>query len=155
MEVYRISIEAKAHTLASSGASNRWNIKDQFVIYTGSSRSLSTLELFVHLGGRKTLPTFKVMIISIDDETTLYSQILEKDLPVDWRHLSSYPALQNIGSNWYTSKSSLVLKIPSAIIPQEFNYVLNTQHPDFLSKVRLVRLEDYFWDPRLLNMINK
>ncbi len=94
--------------------------------------------------------SYKVMIISIADDDYLTKQIQLKDLPIDWRSLAAYSVLQNIGSDWYNSRESLVLKVPSAVIPLEYNYMINTEHPDFPSKVSLVRSEDYFWDSRLL-----
>lgn len=63
--------------------------------------------------------------------------------------MNAYPDLQKIGSNWYQNKESLVLKVPSAVIPKEYNYVINTNHFEFATKVSLVRTEDYFWDERL------
>ncbi|WP_461126661.1 RES family NAD+ phosphorylase [Spirosoma aerophilum] len=73
-----------------------------------------------------------------------------KELPANWRTLAGYPALQTMGSTWYTSQESLILKVPSAVIIYEYNYIINTGHPDFSQHVQLVRTEDYFWDPRLL-----
>jgi len=98
------------------------------------------------------MPTinYKVMIIHISDEEHLYKQILIKDLPKNWRSISAYSVLQNLGSSWYTNKESLILKIPSAIIPQEYNYIINTTHPDFSTKAKLIGTENYFWDARLL-----
>ena len=90
------------------------------------------------------------MIISIADEESLFSHLLQAGLPGHWRSMTAYPELQQIGSNWYKSKRSLVLKVSSAVIPKEYNYIINTNHPDFSSKVSLVRTEDYFWDDRLL-----
>jgi RES domain-containing protein len=129
MEVFRICKEAHAHVLSSSGSANRWNTKGQQVIYTGSSRSLASLELVVHRGAIQPSTTYKVMVISIADDDYLIKQVQSKDLPANWRTLAGYSALQTIGSNWYNSQESLVLKVPSAII---------------------VRTEDYFWDSRLL-----
>ncbi len=45
----------------------------------------------------------------------------------------------------------MILRVPSAVIPQEYNYIINTRHPDFLTKVKLLRIEDYFWDERLMD----
>jgi RES domain-containing protein len=58
--------------------------------------------------------------------------------------------LQRLGSEWITSQESLVLKVPSAVVPYEYNFIINTEHPEFSSKVKLVRTEEYFWDSRLL-----
>ncbi len=148
MEVFRISSDVFSKTLASSGRANRWNVKGQNVIYTGSSRSLASLELIVHRGAVKPALTYKVMVISIADDDYLMNQIQIKTLPADWRSFAAYSNLQKIGSAWYNSRESLVLKIPSAIIPLEYNYIINTEHPDFADKIRLVRTEDYFWDSR-------
>ena len=150
MEVFRISKDAYAQSLRSSGSANRWNTKGQQVIYTGASRSLSSLELVVHRGVIQPTSSYKVMVISIADDDYLMRTIHLKELPADWRTLAGYSALQTIGANWYTSQESLILKVPSAIIIYEYNYIINTEHPDFNQHVKLVRTEDYFWDSRLL-----
>jgi RES domain-containing protein len=150
MEVFRISKEVHATTLSSSGSANRWNTKGQQVIYTGSSRSLSSLELVVHRGAIQPASNYKVMVISIADDDYLVKQIQVKDLPSNWRTLAGYSALQTIGSTWYANQETLVLKVPSAIIVYEYNYIINTEHPEFSRKIQLVRTEDYFWDSRLL-----
>ena len=150
MEVFRISKEIYASELLASGSANRWNLKGQQVIYTGSSRSLSTLELIVHMGVVVPSERYRVMVISIADDDYLQKQIHIKDLPPDWRTFGAYSTLQKLGSEWITSQESLVLKVPSAVILYEYNFIINTEHPEFSSKVKLVRTEEYFWDSRLL-----
>jgi len=150
MEVFRIAKESFSKKLTASGRANRWNIDDQFMIYTGNSRSLSTLELIVHKNSVQPSMKYKVMIISIADEENLFMQILQENLPKSWRSMIAYPELQQLGNEWYQNETSLVLKVPSAVIPKEYNYIINTKHPDFKSKVSLVRTEDYFWDDWLL-----
>ncbi|GAB4044582.1 RES family NAD+ phosphorylase [Spirosoma jeollabukense] len=150
MEVFRISKDVHAHSLRSSGSANRWNIKGQQVIYTGASRSLSSLELVVHRGVIQPTSSYKVMVISVADDDYLMRTVQLKELPANWRTLAGYSGLQTIGSDWYTSQESLLLKVPSAIIIYEYNYIINTEHPDFSQHVQLVRTEDYFWDSRLL-----
>ena len=136
--------------LVASGHSNRWNKKGQNVIYTGSSRSLSTLELVVHRNAIAPLLTYKVMVISIADDDHLFTHIKTDELPINWRELTCYSKLQEIGSNWYNKNSSLILKVPSAVIPYESNYVINTENSNFKNNVKLIRNENYFWDDRLL-----
>lgn len=150
MEVFRISKEVHSTSLSASGSANRWNTKGQRVIYTGSSRSLSSLELVVHRGAIQPAAIYKIMVISIADEDYLIKQIQRSELAPNWRSLAGYSELQRLGSAWYTSQESLVLKVPSAIIVYEYNYIINTEHPDFNRNVQLVRTEDYFWDSRLL-----
>ena len=150
MEVFRICAEPFSKSLAASGIANRWNMKGQFVIYAGSTRSLSTLELVVHKASIVPAILYKVLVISITDNDNLIKQIYTKDLPLNWRSLSTYSQSQKTGSDWYTNEETLLLKIPSAIIVNEYNYAINTTHPDFKKHVKLVRTEDYFLDLRLL-----
>lgn len=152
MEVFRISREKFSHKILASGKSNRWNLDDQFVVYASGSRSLCSLELIVHRASIVPAHKYKVMIISIADQEELYTAILQRELPKNWRGTAGYFELQKLGSEWYRNNQSLVLKVPSAIIPEEHNFLINTYHPDFKdpTKVSLVRTEDYFWDDRLL-----
>ena len=152
MEVFRISRDKFSHKITASGKSNRWNLDDQFVAYTSGSRSLCSLELVVHKASIAPAHKYKVMIISLADQEELYTTILQRDLPKNWRSTAGYSHLQKLGSEWYRSAQSLVLKVPSAVIPEEHNFLINTSHPGFkdLTKISLVRTEDYFWDDRLL-----
>jgi RES domain-containing protein len=150
MELFRISAAEYSTELTSSGAANRWNKKGEYVIYTGGSRSLSTLESVVHRSFIQPDITYKVMILSVTDSDRLIKTIGTSDLPKNWRQFEAYSKLQEIGSAWITSKETLILKVPSVVIPQEYNYVINAEHPDFKANVLLVRTENYFWDERLL-----
>lgn len=149
MEAFRISKEKFASTLNCSGKENRWNKDGEQILYIGSSRALATLELIVHYNFVMPSDDFKVMVISLPDDDALYEQILLKDLPKDWRSKSSYNELQKIGSDWYNSKRTLILKVPSAVIPKEYNFLINTTHPNFKKLIKLTRVEEYFWDERL------
>ncbi|MBF0595929.1 RES family NAD+ phosphorylase [Faecalibacter rhinopitheci] len=150
MFVYNIRKEKYAKTLRASGVGNRWNKNDEFIIYTGSSRSLSTLELVVHRSGITIDNSYKLLVIEIDCSTDEVLEVTNKDLPKNWRTVEAYPKLQEIGSNWYQSYKHLILKVPSAVIPKEYNYLIHTKHPDFNQKVKIHEIEDYQWDKRLL-----
>jgi RES domain-containing protein len=150
MEVFRISHEKYALNLSASGSANRWNLHGQKVIYTAQSRSLASLEMVVHRAFIKPAESYKMMTISIADDQFLSEEIKISSLPANWQSIRAYSELQKLGSEWYKAKSSLLLKVPSAIIPYEFNYIINAEHPDFFIKVKLVRSEAYFWDSRLL-----
>lgn len=149
MELFRIAKEKYASNLTPSGSANRWNLTDQQVIYAAGSRSLATLELTVHRTGIISSLPYSVMVISVPDDDHFVHQIKTSRLPTDWRSIAAYGTLQQMGSRWYREKHSLMLKIPSAVIPMEFNYMINTLHPDF-DWVKLVRSEPYFWDDRLI-----
>lgn len=147
MIVYRLSQSKYANSLSSSGAANRWNKTFQFVIYCSQNISLCALELLAHTSGIRPRGDFKIMEIEIGDKAEIQS-IDTKLLPENWHLLQSYGHTQMIGSDWYESQSSLCLKIPSAIIQSEFNFVINTQHPDFHDKVKLIGQQEFFWDSR-------
>ena len=150
MEAFRIARSKYAKKLIASGSANRWNLAGQKVIYAGSSRSLSTLELVVHTGAIKPGIRYKVMVMHIADQDHLIKHIMTKNLPGNWRKINAYPNLQKIGSEWYESQDSLILKVPSAVIPQEYNYIINTIHPEYGQCVKLIKTENYFWDERLI-----
>jgi len=149
MEVFKICKEEYSGSLKSSGSANRWNLRGQNVIYSGSTRSLATLELVVRRSSIAPVNNYKLMVISIADDDYLFKQIHINELVENWRTLAVYSSLQEIGSKWYISQGSLILKVPSAVIPYEYNYMINTEHPDFSKNVRIVKVEDYFWDNRL------
>jgi len=147
MIVYRVCHAKFANKLNSSGRPNRWNLRAQHVIYTSGSISLCALELLAHTNGIRPSGVYKIMHIEILGSSKILD--ISKDLlPTDWHNLSAYPITQQIGSSWYQSRKSLALKIPSAIIPQESNYIINTDHPDFHSRIKLMETSDFIWDHR-------
>ncbi|WP_334127044.1 RES family NAD+ phosphorylase [Empedobacter brevis] len=150
MFVYNIRKAKYAKSLQASGVANRWNKNDEFVIYTGSSRALSTLELVVHRSAIRIDNSYKLLVIEIDCKEDEVFEIKENKLPKNWQSVEAYPRLQEIGSDWYQELKYLVMKVPSSIIPKEFNYLINTKHPDFTTKVKIKEVEVYQWDDRLL-----
>jgi len=144
MEVYRICSEEHANVITASGYENRWNRGGQMVIYGSGSRSLATLEMMVRRSS--ILPTLntRLMVLSISKEASLIRQVRLDELPRNWRSMAGRSVLQLIGASWYASKESLVLKIPSVVIPQEFNYAIKTVHPLFNECVKLVETESIF-----------
>lgn len=150
MEVFRIVPEAFSKSLEASGAPNRWNLRGEKVIYAGSTRSLSTLELIVHRSSIQISKPYKLLVIKIESLTNHLECIKLEDLPSNWRSIQAYGSLQNLGSKWYQQQKSLILEVPSAVIPQEKNFILNTEHPLFRSAINISNSEDFFWDNRLL-----
>src|SRR3569833_2660108 len=104
MEVFRIVSESFSNALTSSGHANRWNYDDEFMLYTGSSRSLSSLELIVHENAVSPAFKYKVMVISIADDDYLYTQLSQAGLPSNWRSALAYKELRRLGSNWYRNR---------------------------------------------------
>lgn len=149
VRVYNIRKSTYADSLRASGVANRWNKDDEFVIYTGGSISLSALELIAHLNTADFKQEFKLLTIDVDVDAATIPEIKPDSLPSNWKSVESYPELQKMGSNWYRSSSHLLLKVPSALIPQESNYLINTSHPDFAQKVSVYATKPFIWDERL------
>ena len=126
----------------------RWNSPGIAIVYTAGSKSLATLELLVHLGNTSVLPSFSVCPVDFDD-----SLIELKDpstLPRDWRQAPPPNSLQAVGDHWISRGSSVVLKVPSAIIDSEYNYLINPAHIDF-KKLIIGSREVFTLDPRLVS----
>jgi RES domain-containing protein len=150
MKVYRIAIEKYANSLFASGRPARWNDKNQFVLYTSSSRSLCALELLVRRASIKVRIPYKIMVIEVRIDENEIVDIQEKNLGKNWRTTGAYVALRQKGSEWYRSNNSLVMSVPSAVIPEERNFVINTQHTDYSTKTKLISTETFLWDERLI-----
>ncbi|GAB3956203.1 RES family NAD+ phosphorylase [Spirosoma harenae] len=147
MLVYRITRSIYADRLVASGGAARWNTRGQFVIYTAATRALACLENVVHRSGEGLLSDFRVMIIEIPD-TLNVERILPENLPADWFEFRQYDVCQRIGGEWLRSGRTAVLNVPSAIIPNESNYLLNPAHPDF-AQIQLIHTEPFTFDPRI------
>ncbi len=147
MIVFRITLKKWSEKLHASGNAARWNSKGKNVIYTASSRALACLENVVHRSGEGLNGNFKAMIIEIP-ATVFIEEMDSKQLPNDWHNFERYADCQLIGDRWIDSNSSAVLKIPSAIIANEFNYLLNINHPNF-KQIKLIAMEDFLFDSRL------
>jgi len=147
VEVYRICLAKYAGELFASGVRGRWNIKGSFVIYTAGSRALACLENVVHRSGEGLTDNFRTLVIELPDDLYI-ENISATELPADWQKIRKYPITQAIGDDWYKRGASAVLRVPSSIIPEEFNYILNTRHSDF-PKIRIKSTEEFFFDPRI------
>ncbi|MFD2934497.1 RES family NAD+ phosphorylase [Spirosoma flavum] len=147
MLVYRITKAVYADRLVASGGAARWNSRGQFVIYTAATRALACLENVVHRSGEGLLETFRVMVIEVPDKIRV-DTISPEVLPANWFDFQQYMTCQQLGEEWLRSSRSAVLRVPSAIIANEWNYLLNPAHPDF-SRIRLLRTEPFAFDPRL------
>jgi RES domain-containing protein len=116
-------------------------------VYAASSLALASLELLTHIGN---LPyPGRYVAIEAKFPPTLHIQSLRKsELPSNWRDVSNIDETQKIGDAWITCDESCILSVPSAIIPQERNYLINPSHSDF-SKIAVVSKEYIDIDERL------
>ena len=105
----------------------RWNSPGVPAIYLSETRALATLEVLV--GIRATGPLTAYALIPAEFDEALVHLIDEHRLPDDRKDSPPPPSTQRIGDAWAAGATSLVLKVPSVIVPHEFNYLLNPRHP--------------------------
>ncbi len=153
MIVYRIEREKYLKTtLSGTGASIskgfRWNSINTKLVYTAESRALAMLEVSVHLDLSEDLPTDRYFVeIEIPDKIIIQEVKIE-DLPEDWNSKPPTLTTQTIGDDFVTQNESAVLKVPSSIVPQEYNYLINPNHPD-AKKLKVIKKISLNFDSRL------
>jgi RES domain-containing protein len=129
-------------------AAARWNTIGIRIIYTAASPSLAVLETLVHLDptlfGERTLLELEVPDASLEHVFEQALMQLLRDAPEDEPERST----QRYGSTWVQEMRSLVLEVPSLVMPIERNYLLNPLHPD-MKGVKVLRRELVTLDPRL------
>jgi len=124
----------------------RWNSKGVAVVYTADSLALASIEMIINLPAPKLLQ--KYVRISAQISSDLVSDLPEVDLPEDWNSRPISPSTRAIGDSWVKKQSSAVLRVPSIVVPDEYNYLLNPAHPDF-AKIEVGKPIIYYFDPRL------
>lgn len=151
MILYRIAKKKeRANDLSGQGAANeggRWNNEGTFALYTSESRALAMLELLVHVDETELPPNLFVMTIEVDESAPLY-EVPDDDMPGDWR-MSENLSLKNLGDGFFKDRNFIGLKVRSAVMPQEYNYVLNPLFPRYYDLVKIKNIEDYKRDGRL------
>lgn len=155
MRVFRLNPNQHRSTpysgLGAQDNPGRWNLKGVPMVYTSATESLAFLELFVHL---QTI-SLKSLSRNYDSVaatiTAPVHTINLANLPHDWRDLASLPqSTQELGTRWMTDLKHLVIAVPSAVFPSEFNYLINPLHPDFSTHCQVDPEQPIFPDPRIL-----
>lgn len=125
---------------------SRWSSPGVRVAHASGSLSLATLEVLVHMQSIVPLAAYSVWTVEFRED--IVKELPEDDLPGNWR---TYPApfeLRALGDAWLRRESSLLLRVPSAIISHEFNYLINPAHGDF-SKLQISGPKSLDVDPRV------
>jgi RES domain-containing protein len=126
----------------------RWNSPGVAVVYASDSRALAALEILAGLQSNFPLPDY--ILIPVDFGESLVVTLEVEGLPEDWRKNPPPASTQRLGDDWVAREESVVLKVPSALVPQESNYVLNPRHPSF-SEIKVGKPESLAIDPRLIS----
>ncbi|MGN7788144.1 RES family NAD+ phosphorylase [Niabella sp. 22666] len=149
MIIYRLVRSEYHDDLSGYGAflyGGRWNNKGQYALYGAEHISLAVLEIVVNYDRTATslLPSYHLVELSVPDDEII--EIDHSALKKKWSEDMDYT--RYIGDEFLQSKSDLVLKIPSAVIPEENNYLLNPSHKDF-KKIIIDSSKRYGLDNRL------
>ena len=125
----------------------RWNSPGRRAVYLGGSLALASLELLVHLKVPEVLRHYRKLRVRIPEE--LVRVVDERGLPHGWEAPSLHPATQRIGDVWLDSLESAVLRVPSAVVIGEVNYILNPGHPD-VAEIKPGVITDFRYDARIV-----
>jgi RES domain-containing protein len=169
MQFYRITTEKWARDLSGNGGlyvSGRWHHKGIPILYTAVTRALAVLEKVVHVDPSVAPDKFVIITLELPADYSM-QEVPVETLPKDWSKLSynltntsRFPdaliqsqtttsLLADIGTTWLKGQSSLALKVPSAILPPEYNVLLNPLHRQ-AKDTRILSVDPFEFDPRLL-----
>jgi RES domain-containing protein len=143
MLFWRISNFADLSGAGGALRASRWNRKGFPVIYLADHPSTSLLETLVHFRSVNLPATFQLLSIDAPDSLTFD----EAALPRDWTENTRLT--QKLGTEFLEACKHALLRVPSIIMPQAFNYLLNPNHPD-AAKLTVAQIWRYPFDSRLL-----
>ena len=152
MRVYRIEREKYLETtLKGVGAAltegYRWNSLNTHLVYTAESRALATLEVSIHIDLSEDLPTDRFYVeIDIPEDIEILELKID-ELPENWDSKPPILETQYIGDDFVTQNNAAVLKVPSSIVPPEYNYLINPNHPDS-KKIKVISTQRLVFDGR-------
>ena len=156
MTVSRLTKEKYKNGLSGIGAEKhggRWNNKGTRIVYTAESRSLAVLELAVHVAFNILPKNYHIVEIEIPEDPFLEFDVslLKKK---DWKSNPPIGFTQSEGDKFIQDNQFLCLKVPSAIVEGDFNYLINPLHPDF-GKVKIKKTSPFEFDERLLKQFGE
>ncbi len=156
--VWRIALDAptfKADDLSGEGAKKsggRWNKKGTPVLYTSESIALACLETLVHINAQG-LPLNRYLV-RIDIPTKVWDMAKKfnfKTAGFGWDALPAGTVSIDKGEKWLQSNTSALLFVPSVVIPQASNVLINPLHPD-TKLIKAKKIEKFSYDPRLVGL---
>ena len=148
MLLWRISNHATLDGEGGLIASARWHTQGHPILYLADSPAGALVEVLVHLElDPARLPrSYKLLKAEAPDDISR-REIGKAELAANWTQ--DLRSTRELGDEWLRSRSTALLRVPSAIVPETFNVLLNPHHPE-AGRVRIVSHRDYPWDKRLL-----
>ena len=126
---------------------NRWNSKGTEIVYCAESRALAMAQVAVHLSLAMLPDDFVMVEIEIPASVSVTSLLLN-ELPDTWNSFPHQLQTQKISDDFILRKKACVLKVPSAVVPGDFNFLINWSHPHF-STIKIVAQDDFPFDKRI------
>lgn len=152
MRVYRIARKQYADLEGTGGLYSwgRWHKKGHRVIYTAESRALAAGEKLVHLANINFIPKNLVMIAIEIPETTII-EIPKTILVPGWDEYPYHNNTLEFGSTFLSNKSNLILKVPSVVIEEEYNYIINPSCPEILN-CNIIKITGFRFDNQVFGL---
>lgn len=125
----------------------RWNNKGIAITYTSESPSLAILELRVNVLPD---PDLVYHLIPVTFAADLILDVSATDLPANWKSQPAPDAVKAVGDAWAMEQRSVVLKVPSAVVEIQSNFLINPLHPEYPGKFQFGDVVQYRFDPRLI-----
>jgi len=151
MTVWRLCMTRWVKTaFTGAGAAEnpgRWNSLGTRIVYCAESRALAALEILAHVEDRADLAKAKFSVIPVEVVEDLIQKVPQ--LPQDWRRSPPDESTRLIGDRFVETAMHPVLKVPSAVVPGEFNYLINPAHPAFQS-LKIGKAEAFCFDQRVV-----
>ncbi len=148
--VYRICRKAQ-QKLDGEGArlyGGRWNSPGRPAVYTSSALSLAAVEYLIHIDPDDVPGDLVALTIEVPDKVDLEA-VEPADLPSGWERTVEHPACRKAGDSWLSTGKALLLKVPSAPIPGESNFLINPAHAAMV-KVKIAGKRRFAFDPRMI-----
>jgi RES domain-containing protein len=152
MEVYRITQEAYADDLSGNGSrlfGGRWNSEGFYALYSAANRSLALLETLAHSPSKLFRYKIYILVTVFIPESISIEILKEKDLPANWDALDIQHVTQKIGDKFLLAQKSAVLQVPSVLMPEEYNYVINPLHPS-MKEMKVIHKRKIKFNDRLI-----
>lgn len=125
----------------------RWNSPGTAIVYAAETQSLAVLEMLVHVEQPDLLQDYVLIGVTISEG--LMETLDQTQLPRNWRSAIPSLPLRALGDKWAAEQSSVALRVPSALVPAESNFLLNPAHADF-QKLVIGDPVDFAFDERLV-----
>jgi RES domain-containing protein len=149
MDVYHLGITKFANQLTGEGAKlhgGRWNLIGSPCIYTSETKALCVLEYAVNVQLEELPASLSITVYSLPDKS--WKQFAENELPENWTQIPVSQETKEWGSYHLKQAKYLALKLPSVVIPSEFNFILNPLHADF-KKMKVKGVHPFSFDKRI------